>query len=268
MCQLDDNDKNREPNLIVGFDKSDDAGVYKLSDELALVQTVDFFTPVVDDPYLYGQIAAANALSDVYAMGGKPITALNIACYTCSMTPDILAKILKGGADKIREAGAVLAGGHTVTDKELKYGLSVTGVIMPSKVITNSGAKAGDLLILTKPLGTGILTTSFKFDLISEEELSEAAKVMSTLNKAASEEMQKIEVHACTDITGFGLLGHSYEMAKGSNVAIVFDSSKIMIMDHVLELIKRDSIPGGAYSNKDYFERWVSFNTAVDDNSR
>ena len=216
LCHLDDNDKKRDPNLIVGFDKSDDAGVYKLSDELALVQTVDFFTPVVDDPYLYGQIAAANSLSDIYAMGGKPLTALNIACFSCSITPTILAEILNGGADKIKEAGAVLVGGHTVTDKEVKYGLSVTGLVEPSKVITNSGAKPGDVLILTKPLGTGILTTSFKFDLISDEELKEAANVMSTLNKTASEEMQKIGVNACTDITGFGLMGHSYEMAKGN----------------------------------------------------
>ncbi len=265
MCHLDDNDKKRDKNLIVGFDKSDDAGVYKLDEETALVQTVDFFTPVVDDPYLYGQIAAANSLSDVYAMGGKPLTALNIACYSCSITPQILAEILNGGANKIKEAGAVLAGGHTVTDKEVKYGLSVTGLIDPKKVVTNSGAKVGDLLILTKPLGTGIITTSFKFDLISEKELEEATKVMVTLNKLASEEMQKIGVNACTDITGFGLIGHSYEMAKGSNVAIEFDSSKIMIMDKVIELIKKDSVPGGAYSNKQFFEKWVSFNSSIEE---
>lgn len=266
LCHLDD--KVKDENLIVGFDKSDDAGVYKISDEIALVQTVDFFTPVVDDPYLYGQIAAANSLSDVYAMGGKPLTALNIACYSCSITPAILAEILNGGANKIKEAGAVLAGGHTVTDKEVKYGLSVTGLIDPSKVITNSSAKPGDVLILTKPLGTGILTTSFKFDLISEEELKEAAKVMSTLNKEASEEMQKIGVNACTDITGFGLLGHSYEMAKGSNVNIQFDSSKINLMDKVIELIKKDSVPGGAYSNKQFFEKWVHFDASIEEAKR
>lgn len=264
MCHLDDNDK-RDPNLIVGFDKSDDAGVYKLSDELALVQTVDFFTPVVDDPYLFGQIAAANSLSDIYAMGGKPLTALNITCYSCSITPEILAEILNGGAQKIKEAGAVLAGGHTVTDKEVKYGLSVTGLVEPSKVITNSGAKAGDVLILTKPLGTGILTTAFKFDLISEEELKEASNVMATLNKTASEEMQKIGVNACTDITGFGIIGHSYEMASGSNVGIELDSSKIMIMDKVIDLIKEKSVPGGAYSNKEFFEKWVCFKDSVED---
>ena len=267
MCHLDD-DKKRDPNLIVGFDKSDDAGVYKLSDELALVQTVDFFTPVVDDPYLFGQIAAANSLSDIYAMGGKPLTALNIACYSCSITPEILAQILNGGSQKIKEAGAVLAGGHTVTDKEVKYGLSVTGLVEPSKVITNSGAKAGDILILTKPLGTGILTTAFKFDLISEEELKEAANVMATLNKIASEEMQKIGVNACTDITGFGIIGHSYEMANGSNVEIQLDSSKIMIMNKVIELVKEKSVPGGAYSNKEYFEKWVCFNDSVEEAKR
>lgn len=268
LCHLDDNDKKRDPNLIVGFDKSDDAGVYKLSDELALVQTVDFFTPVVDDPYLYGQIAAANSLSDVYAMGGKPLTALNIACFSCSISPTILAEILNGGANKIKEAGAILVGGHTVTDKEVKYGLSVTGLVEPSKVVTNAGAKPGDVLILTKPLGTGILTTSFKFDLISEEELGEAANVMATLNKIASEEMQKIGVNGCTDITGFGLLGHSFELADGSNVGIEFDSSKIMIMDKVIDLIKKNSVPGGAYSNKEYFEKWVHFNDSVENATR
>lgn len=268
MCHLNDNNEKRDPNLIVGFDKSDDAGVYKLSDELALVQTVDFFTPVVDDPYLYGQIAAANSLSDIYAMGGKPLTALNISCFSCSVMPEVLAEILKGGADKIKEAGAVLAGGHTVTDKEVKYGLSVTGLVEPSKVITNSGAKAGDALILTKPLGSGVLTTAFKFDAISGEELMEAANVMTALNKTASEEMQKIGVNACTDITGFGLIGHSIEMAKGSNVEIELNSSKVMIMNKVIELIKKDSAPGGLYSNKEYYEKWVHFNASVENERR
>ena len=174
LCRLD-NDKNKDPNLIVGFDKSDDAGVYKISPELALVQTVDFFTPVVDDPFLYGQIAAANALSDVYAMGGKPLTVLNVACFSCSLDPAVLAEILKGGAQKIKEAGAILVGGHTVSDNEIKYGLSVTGTVNPDKVITNSGARPGDVLILTKPIGAGIITTAFKFDFIGEAELGEAA---------------------------------------------------------------------------------------------
>ena len=263
MCHLDHDDKNRDPNLIVGFNKSDDAGVYKISSELALVQTIDFFTPVVDDPYLYGQIAAANSLSDVYAMGGKPLTVLNVACFSCSLDMAILAQILKGGAQKIKEAGAVLVGGHTVTDKEVKYGLSVTGTVDPQKVVTNSGAKPGDVLILTKPIGTGIITTSFKFDLINEEGLHEAALVMSTLNKAASESMQKIGVNACTDITGFGLLGHSYEMAAGSEVQIKIYSSKVRLMKKVIELIQMDSVPGGAYSNMDYFGKWVNFDDSI-----
>lgn len=263
LCHLDDN-KERDPNLIVGFDKSDDAGVYKLSEELALVQTVDFFTPVVDDPYLYGQIAAANSLSDIYAMGGKPLTALNIACFSCSIDSSILAKILQGGADKIKEAGAVLAGGHTVTDNEIKYGLSVTGTINPSKVITNSGAKAGDVLILTKPIGAGIMTTAFKRDLICEHELHEAAVAMSTLNKAASEAMQKIGANACTDITGFGLLGHSYEMAEGSKVQIKIHSDKVPFMKNVIQLIQIGAVPGGAYSNMDFFGKWVNFKDYVD----
>ena len=262
MCRLD-NDKNPDPDLLVGFNKSDDAGVYRISPQLALVQTVDFFTPVVDDPFLYGQIAAANSLSDIYAMGGKPLTVLNIACFSCSLEPAVLARILKGGTQKIKEAGAVLVGGHTITDKEIKYGLSVTGTVDPQKVVTNSGAKPGDVLILTKPVGSGIITTSFKFDLIGEEELQEAALVMSTLNRAASEAMQKIGVHACTDITGFGLLGHSYEMAAGSEVDLKIDSSKVPLMKKVIELIEKDSIPGGAYSNMQYFGQWVDFNDSV-----
>lgn len=263
LRHLDNENVIKDPNLLVGYDKSDDAGVYRISDELALVQTVDFFTPVVDDPYLYGQIAAANALSDVYAMGGKPLTALNIACFSCSLDAGILAQILKGGAQKVKEAGAVLAGGHTVTDNEIKYGLSITGTINPQKLVTNSGARPGDVLILTKPLGAGILTTSFKFDLIDEEELGEAAHVMATLNKAASGAMQKTGVNACTDITGFGLLGHSFEMAEGSGVAIRLESSKIKLMNKVIELIDKDSIPGGAFSNMHYFGKWVDFDTSV-----
>ena len=263
MCQLDANDQLHDPNLIVGFDKSDDAGVYKISPELALVQTVDFFTPVVDDPYLYGQIAAANSLSDVYAMGGKPLTVLNIACFSCSLEPAVLADILKGGAQKIKEAGAILVGGHTVTDKEMKYGLSVTGTVHPERVVTNSGAKPGDVLVLTKLIGTGIITTAFKFDVIGEEDLKEAALSMSTLNKAASEAMLKVGVHACTDITGFGLLGHSYEMADGSGVELKIDSAKVPLMSKVMELIRNDAVPGGAYANMQYFSPWIEFEDSV-----
>jgi selenide,water dikinase len=260
---LNDKYDSKDPNLIVGFEKSDDAGVYQISPELALVQTVDFFTPVVDDPYLYGQIAAANSLSDVYAMGGKPLTVLNIACFSCSLDPAVLAAILRGGAQKIKEAGAILVGGHTVTDNEIKYGLSVTGTVDPKRVVTNSGAKPGDVLILTKPIGTGIITTALKFDAIGEDDLSEAAYVMSTLNRAASEAMQKIGVHACTDITGFGLLGHSYEMAAGSDVRLKIESSKVPLMKSVIELIRKDLVPGGAYNNLNYFGKWVDFDASI-----
>jgi selenide,water dikinase len=263
LCHLDNKNKSTDPNLLIGFNTSDDAGVYKISPELALVQTVDFFTPIVDDPYLYGQIAAANSLSDVYAMGGKPLTVLNVACFSCSLDPAILAEILKGGEQKIREAGAILLGGHTVTDNEIKYGLSVTGIVDPKKVVTNSGAKAGDVLILTKPIGTGIITTAFKHDFIGEEELEEAATAMSTLNRDASEAMQKIGVNSCTDITGFGLLGHSCEMADGSGVELIIYSSKVPLMKRVLELIGEEFVPGGAYSNMQYFEKWINLDDCI-----
>lgn len=258
-------EEERDPNLLVGFDKSDDAGVYKISDDMALVQTVDFFTPVANDPYTFGQIAAANALSDVYAMGGKPLTALNLSCFSATIGADILAEILKGGADKIREAGATIAGGHTITDEEVKYGVSVTGIINPSKIITNSGAKVGDVLILTKPIGSGVLTTALKIEFITDEEFEEASKVMATLNKIASEEMQKIGVSSCTDVTGFGLIGHAYEMASGSGVALEIDSSKIPVMNKVKDLVKEYCLPSGAYSNEKHFEKWVSFSEKIDD---
>lgn len=261
-------EEERDPNLLVGFDKSDDAGVYKISEDMALVQTVDFFTPVANDPYTFGQIAAANALSDVYAMGGKPLTALNLSCFSATIGADILAEILKGGADKIREAGATIAGGHTITDEEVKYGVSVTGIINPSKVITNSGAKPGDVLILTKPIGSGVLTTALKIEFITDEEFEEASRVMATLNKIASEEMQKIGVNSCTDITGFGLIGHAYEMAAGSEVALEIDSNKIPIMNKVKDLVKEYCLPSGAYSNEKHFEKWVSFSERIDDVTR
>jgi selenide, water dikinase len=261
-------EEERDPNLLVGFDKSDDAGVYKISEDMALVQTVDFFTPVANDPYTFGQIAAANALSDVYAMGGKPLTALNLSCFSATIGADILAEILKGGADKIREAGATIAGGHTITDEEVKYGVSVTGIINPTKVITNSGAKLGDVLILTKPIGSGVLTTALKIEFITDEEFEEASKVMATLNKIASEEMQKIGVNSCTDITGFGLIGHAYEMAAGSEVALEIDSNKIPIMNKVKDLVQEYCLPSGAYSNEKYFEKWVSFSENIDDVTR
>lgn len=268
MCHLDKNTEHRDPNLLVGFDMSDDAGVYQIAPDLALVQTVDFFTPIVDDPFLYGQIAAANSLSDIYAMGGKPLTALSIACFSCSLDPNILVEILRGGEDKIKESGTILLGGHTVTDEEIKYGLSVTGTIHPAKVVTNSGARPGDLLLLTKPLGTGIITTAFKFDMITEAETKEATTNMATLNRAASEAMQRIGVNACTDVTGFGLMGHGCEMAKGSEVLIRIQSSEVPIMAGVLSLIEQEAIPGGAFANRRYFQEWVTFEDTVSETMR
>ncbi len=268
LCQLDKNGKEIDKNILVGFDLSDDAGVYKLSHELALVQTVDFFTPIVDDPYVYGQIAAANSLSDVYAMGGKPITALAIACFSCSLDSEILVQILKGGEDKIKESNTALLGGHTVTDDEIKYGLSVTGVINPNKVVKNSESKPGDMLILTKSIGTGIITTAFKFDKITEDELKEAVTSMTLLNKSASEAMQEVGVNSCTDITGFGLLGHTMEMAQGSKVKMKIYSHMVPIMAGVLDLAEKDIVPGGAYSNMMYFEDGVEFKESVSKSMR
>ncbi len=257
MRHLNKKENKIDPNLIVGLDTSDDAGVYKIRDDYALIQTLDFFTPIVDDPYLFGQIAATNSLSDVYAMGGKPLTAMNIACFATCLESDVLADILRGGADKIVEAEAVLVGGHTVTDKEVKYGLSVTGYVHPDKVLTNSGAEKGDVLVLTKPIGTGILTTALKKGMITEKELEPAITSMRTLNKGAAIAMEKIGVHACTDITGFGVLGHIYELASGSQVQVTLKSEAIPLFDGTLELIEQNAVPGGARSNQGYFGKWV-----------
>lgn len=257
MCQLKNKESKLDPNLIVGLDTSDDAGVYKIREDYALIQTLDFFTPIVDDPYMFGQIAATNSLSDVYAMGGTPLTAMNIACFATCLEPKVLAEILRGGAEKIVESGAVLVGGHTVTDNEVKYGLSVTGYVHPDKVLTNSGAKVSDVLVLTKPIGTGILTTALKKDLICEDELNQAVISMSTLNKGAGIAMDEVGVNACTDITGFGIIGHIYELASGSNVKVQLDSSKIPLFDKTIDLINQNAVPGGARSNEKHFEKWV-----------
>ena len=232
--------------------------MYKLSEDLAIVQTVDFFTPIVDDPYTFGQIAAANALSDVYAMGGKPITAMNIVCFP-SKTLDIsiLRDILRGGLEKLREAGVVLVGGHSVDDEELKYGLSVTGTIHPGKVMTKSGARAGDKLILTKPLGTGIINTAAKGGAASEETIANVTKSMSALNRAASEVMQEIGCNACTDITGFGLLGHACEMIQNSEVGLKIRASSVPIFAEAVEFARMGMIPGGTYRNKVFRSRMV-----------
>ena len=235
------------------MERAEDAGVYKLSDDLAVIQTLDFFTPIVDDPYTFGQVAAANALSDVYAMGGKPLTAMNIVCFPIKkMSISILQEILRGGLDKMREAGVVLVGGHSVEDQELKYGVSVTGVIHPAKVVLNTGAKAGDKLLLTKPLGTGIINTALKGDMAGEVAVSEAIKCMVALNRKASEVMMDIGVNACTDVTGFGLLGHACEMIEGSDVGMVIYSSSVPLLPETGEYAQMGLIPGGTIRNRDF----------------
>ena len=216
------------PNLIVGIERSEDAGVYKLTEKLAIIQTLDFFTPIVDDPYEFGQIAATNSLSDVYAKGGTPITAMNIVCFPIkTMDVMILREILRGGLDKMREAGVVLVGGHSVDDNELKYGLSVTGIIHPKKVVMNNGAKPGDKLIFTKKLGTGIISTGIKKGAVKKSTIKKATQSMTTLNKTASEVMMAVGVHACTDVTGFGFLGHAAEMLTDTENGMVIDSANV-----------------------------------------
>lgn len=241
--------------LLVGTETSDDAAVYKISEELAVIQTVDFFTPVTDDPYLFGQIAAANALSDVYAMGGEPKLALNLAAFPNCLDTEILGEILKGGADKVMEAGAVLAGGHTISDNEPKYGLCVTGFVHPKKMWKNCGAEPGDLLVLTKPLGSGILSTAEKGGIIREAEHLEAAKTMTTLNKYAAELAKEFQVHCCTDITGFGLAGHAMEMAKGSKKTFVIYAEKLPVLSGAREYAEMGLIPAGAYRNREFLEK-------------
>jgi selenide,water dikinase len=232
------------PDLLVGMETADDAGVYRLTPEIALILTVDFFTPVVNDPYTFGQIAAANALSDVYAMGGQPLTALNIVCYPAKTVPkEVLQAILAGGLDKIHEAGALLVGGHSVDDTELKYGLSVTGVVHPERVLTNGGARVGDQLILTKPLGTGIIATAMKGRLATPEAEAEAIRVMGTLNRLPAACLEHLAVHSITDITGFGLLGHALEMAVASQVEITFYAQRLPILTAAREYAAMGLVP-------------------------
>jgi selenide,water dikinase len=254
-----------DPNLLVGLDTSDDAGVYRLTDELAIVQTVDFFTPIVDDPYSFGQIAAANAISDIYAMGGTPLTALNIVAFPISaLDKSILSEILRGAADKVKEAGVTLVGGHSIDDKEPKFGLAVTGLIHPDRVRTNAGAKAGDRLILTKPIGVGILTTSLKNGQLTDAEIERVTQVMTALNKKAAEIMSGYEVHACTDVTGFGLLGHTLEMAKASNAVITIDRQNVPVLPRVRELAEKGFVPGGTKNNFAHVRSDVTFPDGLD----
>jgi selenide,water dikinase len=232
----------------------DDAGVYKFNDELAIIQTVDFFTPIVDDSYMFGQIAVANALSDVYAMGGKPLTAMNIVCFPIEkMDISILKDILKGGIDKMIEAGVTLVGGHSIDDTELKYGLSVTGTVQPKRLLTNSGAQVGDKLILTKPLGTGIINTAIKAGFAEEKTITSVAESMATLNNKASELMQEVKVHACTDITGFGFLGHTIQLAKNSKIGISINTTAVPVFPEAIEFANQGMIPGGLHRNRDFY---------------
>lgn len=253
------------PNLLVGLDTSDDAGVYRLTDDIALVQTVDFFTPIVDDPYSFGQIAAANAISDVYAMGGKPKTALNIVAFPiATLDKQILADILRGAGDKLEEGGIALVGGHSIDDEEPKFGLAVTGTVHPDKVRTNAGARPGDKLILTKPIGVGILTTSIKRGLLETEEINHVTQVMATLNKTAAETMESYDVSACTDVTGFGLLGHASEMAKGSTVGLSIIKNQVPILPRVKELAEEGAVPGGTKNNFAHLENTVTYPATLD----
>ena len=243
-----------DKNLIVGIDTSDDAAVYKLNDEMATIQTLDFFTPIVDDPYTFGQIAAANSLSDVYAMGGKPIVALNIVCFPNCLNMNILGEILRGGADKVLEAGAVIVGGHTVEDDEPKYGLSVTGIVHPDKVLKNYGSETGDILILTKPIGLGIINTAIKAKIASKEAYEKAVKVMAYLNKYAGEIITDYHITSCTDITGFSLIGHAYEMAEPSKKTFRIFKDAIPFIKEAKEYASMGLIPAGCYENKRYLE--------------
>lgn len=237
----------------MGIEHLDDAGVYRLTDDIALVQTIDFFTPIVDDPFSFGQIAAANALSDVYAMGGKPLTAMNMVAFPIkNMDRAILAEILKGGYSKVQESGALLVGGHSIEDSDTKYGLSVTGVVHPNKIVTNARARPGDRLVLTKPLGTGIIATALKGKMASREAMTKITESMTTLNRVASEVMVEVGANACTDITGFGFLGHASEMAIASDVGIVIQSQSVPIFPQAEEYASMGMVPGGTGRNRDF----------------
>ena len=237
---------------MVGLTAPDDAAVYRMSDDQAIISTADFFPPVVDDPYTFGQIAAANALSDVYAMGGEPLFALNLAGFPDNLDLDILSRIFLGGADKVQEAGAVIAGGHTVTDEEPKYGLSVTGQVHPDRIFTKAGAQPGDRLILTKPIGTGVITTAHKRDCVEPEHLEEAVASMCRLNGGAARLLQQFTIHACTDVTGYGLLGHASEMARHGNVRFEFAAQAIPLLNGALAYARDDVVPGGLDRNRDF----------------
>lgn len=256
--------EEKDPHLLVGVEHSDDGSIYKLTETIALVQTVDFFTPIVDDPYMFGQIAAANSLSDVYAMGGKPKTALNIVAYPIEqLGPEVLAKILQGSHDKVKEAGAVVAGGHSIDDAEPKFGLSVTGTVHPEKYYANVGARPGDVLVLTKPIGVGILTTALKKELLSAEETVQVTETMRTLNKYAAETLANYTPHAVTDVTGFGLLGHAYEMASGNEVSVVIEHDLVPMLAGAKGYAEEGIVPGGSKANHEWLRDEVTYGIDV-----
>jgi len=250
--------------MLVGTETGDDAGVYRLRPDLAIVNTVDFFTPIVDDPYIFGQISAANSLSDVYAMGGDPVTCMNIVCFPKGkMDIEILGEILKGGAEKVKESGAVVIGGHSIIDEEIKFGMAVTGVIHPDKIFRNVGVQEGDVLILTKALGTGIISTALKKGKASDESVNEAVKSMTTLNAAASMVARKHPVHACSDVTGFGILGHALGMASGSGVTLVIESAKMPLLRGAPRLAEKGYITGGCNRNREYLSDKMTIDKSI-----
>ncbi len=250
-------------DVLVGYETSDDAGVFRINDNLALVQTVDFFTPIVDEPEIYGQIAAINSLNDIYAMGGIPISALSIVCYPQKGDFDILGEILLGGQKALNRENVVVLGGHSIDDQEMKFGYAVTGIIDPKKIVKNSGAKAGDVLILTKPIGTGVISTAIKFNKTNERVKNESVKTMTTSVREASKIMQEVEANGCTDITGFGLLGHAYELAKASNVTLEIESAKVPLLPDIIKLIKEKMLTRGDKNNRAYVGETVKFSDNV-----
>ena len=257
-----------DPNLLVGISTGDDAAVYKMSEDMAIISTVDFFPPIVDDPYKFGEIAATNALSDVYAMGGKPVIALNIVGFPIDLPHDILGEVLRGGASKADEAGVLIVGGHTVDDAEPKYGMSVTGVVHPGAQVTNAGAQPGDALVLTKPIGTGIITTAGKQERVSEEVLDRAVEIMGEMNRKASEAMMHIGVNACVDIAGFGLLGHLRLIAAGSGVSARVNVKDVPVIEGVAELLDMGIAPGGTHRNLESLEGVVDWHSDITERTR
>lgn len=255
--------KQNNENVIVGFENADDAGVFRLNEQTTLVQTVDFFTPVADDPRIYGQIAAINSMNDVYAMGGTPMTALSIVCYPQKGDWEILGEIMLGGQTALNSENVIVLGGHSIDDAEMKFGYAITGIIESEKVIPNSGAKAGDVLILTKPIGTGVINTAIKFDKASETSKNAALKTMTTSARKASKVMQKYEANGCTDVTGFGLLGHGYEMAKASNVTFRINSETVELLPEVIDLIEKKMLTRGDKNNRIYVGETVNFSSSV-----